>query len=56
MTYGTFAGSSSSSRMAAQKESKVFNTGVVEGGAYEDGHKGDGVAGQSFRKKPHLYV
>ena len=44
MTYGTFAGSSSS-RMAAQKESKVFSTGVVEGGAYEDGHKEDGVAG-----------
>ena len=43
MTYGTFAGSSSS--MSAQKETKYFNTGVVEGGAYEDGHKGDGTAG-----------
>ena len=49
MTYGTFAGSSSSS-MAAQKESKVFttSTGVVDGGAYEDGHKGDGGAGSSY--------
>lgn len=46
MTYGTFAGpSSSSSSMAAQKEQKVFSSGVVEGGAYEDGHKGDGIAG-----------
>jgi uncharacterized membrane protein len=45
MTYGTFAGSS---KMAAQKESKVFSTGVVEGGAFEDGHKGDGGAGLLF--------
>jgi hypothetical protein len=36
--------------MAAQKESKVVNSGVVEGGAYEDGHKGDGVAGSLFKK------
>lgn len=43
MTYGTFAGSSSS--MFSQKESKHASTGVVEGGAYEDGHKGDGTAG-----------
>jgi hypothetical protein len=34
--------------MSAQKEAKYFSTGVVEGGAYEDGHKGDGTAGQSF--------
>lgn len=36
--------------MAAQKESKVFNTGVVDGGAYEDGHKGDGTTGSLFRR------
>jgi hypothetical protein len=34
--------------MAAQKESKVFSAGVVEGGAFEDGHKGDGAAGLLF--------
>lgn len=47
MTYGTFV-AGSSSKMAAQKESKVFQTGVVEGGAYEDGHKGDGGNGLFF--------
>jgi len=36
--------------MAAQKESKVFNTGVVDGGAYEDGHKGDGTTGLLFQR------
>jgi hypothetical protein len=34
--------------MAAQKEQKVFSSGVVEGGAYEDGHKGDDVNGTLF--------
>jgi len=34
--------------MAAQKESKIVSTGVVDGGAYEDGHKGDAVAGSLF--------
>jgi hypothetical protein len=44
MTYGTFA-EGSSSKMASnnmKKESEVLSTGV---GDFEDGGKGDGVAG-----------
>jgi hypothetical protein len=41
--------------MAAQKESKIVNTGVVDGGAYEDGHKGNGVAGSLFTRIVPLF-
>jgi hypothetical protein len=45
--YGTFSGSGSSSKMAAQNEPKTFDTTVVAAGDAEfgDGNKGDGVAG-----------
>jgi len=44
MSYGTFT-SGSSSKMAAQNEPKVYDTTTVAVAGYEDGHKGDGVAG-----------
>jgi hypothetical protein len=45
--YGTFSGSSSSSKMAAQNEPKVFDTTTVVAAdaGFGDGNKGDGVAG-----------
>ena len=48
--YGTFSGSGSSSKMAAQNEPKTFDTTTVvaaDGAGFGDGGKGGGGVGSS---------